>query len=314
MKEITLLDVTLRDGGYVNGHSWTRSRAQAVVAACDAAGVPYCEIGYFRPGRHETDGARLPAACCPPDYLDDLRTRFPGVALVVMVHPRDVSITDYRVVAELGVAVVRFPVRHDTLSTSEPHIAAAREAGLRVTLNLIRASEVEPGAVAEAAVAAESFGANVFYLADSNGSLFPAQVATLLTRVAETTGITLGFHAHDGLSLAFINSLTALDYGCRYLDASIGGVGKGGGNLALELIVGYLRTRQQAPFSMTPLAREAPTVISGAHRGQGARCESMVSGLLDLNLEDIQTAQNAARELVSLVDTEQDDFWVARSR
>jgi 4-hydroxy 2-oxovalerate aldolase len=45
------LDVTLRDGGYVNGHSWSLGDAADVVAACIDGHVPYCEAGYYRPER-----------------------------------------------------------------------------------------------------------------------------------------------------------------------------------------------------------------------------------------------------------------------
>ncbi|WP_186338661.1 beta/alpha barrel domain-containing protein [Chromobacterium vaccinii] len=49
-----------------------------------------------------------------------------------------------------------------------------------------------------------------------------------------------GFHAHDGLSLALANSISAASYGARYIDCSLGGIGRGGGNLKLEQFCGFL--------------------------------------------------------------------------
>jgi 4-hydroxy 2-oxovalerate aldolase len=300
---IVLLDVTLRDGGYVNEHSWSRDDALAIVTSCAEAKIPYCEVGYFRPRRHEADGDRTPTACCPPAYLTDLHDRCPGIVTVVMAHARDVELTDYQRLAELGVGMVRTPAQMHLLPSLERNVDAAKAAGLQVTLNLIRVSEVAPRDVANAARLATRFGADAFYLADSNGSLFPSDVSERVAAAAGETDLPLGFHAHDGLSLAFINSLTALEAGCKYLDASLGGMGKGGGNLSLELIVGYLRARVQAPLSMVPLARAAAQVLEPWKGGLKARNESIASGLLDLNLDSLQTLRDGdVKELVSLVD------------
>jgi 4-hydroxy 2-oxovalerate aldolase len=301
--DVTLLDVTLRDGGYVNNHAWSRTDAAAVVASCANARIPYCEVGYFRPRRHESDGERSPAACCPPDYLEELHGRHPGVALVAMCHARDVELNDYGLLARSGVGLVRMPAQMSILPSLGKNVAAAKEAGLQVTLNLIRVSQVSMRDVIQAAQCAEEFGVDAFYLADSNGSLFPEDVRRLVTLVGTVTSVPLGFHAHDGLSLAFINSLTAVEAGSRYLDASLAGMGKGGGNLSLELIVGYLRARGNAPVSMTPLVHAAAAVLHPWKGGVAARCESMASGLLDLNIDTIDTLRgDDAKELVSLVD------------
>ncbi|WP_091450440.1 beta/alpha barrel domain-containing protein [Actinokineospora iranica] len=302
MDRISLVDVTLRDGGYMNEHSWTRKDSAMVVEACEQARILLCEVGYFRPRLHTAEGKSRPAYCSPPDYLVELRERFPQVVMTVMARPADVEPADYRALAEGGASVVRFPATPRLLPDLGEHLAAAQDAGLRVTLNLIRVSEVAPAQVRAAAELAQRHRVDAFYLADSNGSLFPAQVTELFALAAEATDVPLGFHAHDGLSLAFINSLTALEAGCRYLDASIGGVGKGGGNLSLELVAGYLRTRRNARFTMAPLTRVAPTVLRRCDRDAAARFDSMASGLLDLNMEETALVKNEERELVALVD------------
>lgn len=304
MNEITLLDVTLRDGGYVNGHSWSRADAMTVVASCAAAQLSYSEVGYFRPARHEVDGPALPASCCPPDYLRALGEGNPGLTLVAMVHGRDVSLDDYRMLSELGIGMVRMPAQLGILPTLPRHVEAARNAGLRVTLNLIRVSELTTDEVVRAAKLAAECDVEAFYLADSNGGLFPDKVTELVRASMDAVGIPLGFHAHDGLSLAFINSLTAVKAGCTYLDASLAGMGKGGGNLSLELIVGYLISRRQAPLLMAPLVRAAETVLRPWKDGVAARCDSIASGLLDLNIDSIQAHLDStnSRELVSIVD------------
>ncbi|PPK64843.1 hypothetical protein V5P93_006246 [Actinokineospora auranticolor] len=303
MPDPVLLDVTLRDGGYLNRHRWTRGQAHAVLAACAAARVDLCEVGYFRPRHHERGDTAAPVACCPPDYLAELRERHPGVRLVVMARPGDTVPSDYRALAAAGAHCLRLTTAPNHLDAVAAHVEAAKAVGLRVTLNLVRVSELTATDVTRTAAAAHRYGADVLYLADSNGSLFPEQVTELVALAAAHAGDAgLGFHAHDGLSLAFINSLSAAAAGCRYLDASLGGVGKGGGNLSLELIAGYLRTRATARYATVPLARAVPAVLHACGDDVPARFDAIASGLLDLNIDDLRVVREQNGELAALVD------------
>ncbi len=293
VKDTVLLDVTIRDGGYVNGHSWTTEQAEHVVRTCAAAGVPNVEVGYLRPRRHAADGAELPSASCPPAYLERLQQaagagdQHPG--LVVMAHAADIRAQDLVALAPFGVRMVRMPTRPDSVAALAPFVEAVHGTGMAFAVNLIRVSELAQDQVLAAAEQAERIGADVFYLADSNGSLFPDQVARLSARVREAAGLTLGFHAHDGISMAFANALAAAASGFSHIDASMGGMGKGGGNLALELITAYLRSCGRIELQFTPLAEAVPTLLAPWKGGRlRAWCEAIAGGILDLNLESLE--------------------------
>jgi 4-hydroxy 2-oxovalerate aldolase len=288
-----ILDVTLRDGGYVHQHSWSLADAMRVVRAMVDAGIARSEVGYFRPDRHNVDGESRPAASCPKYYLEKLRaTAGDTVTLVAMAHQKDVEPERYHDLAKGGVGIVRLPTLISALGGLDRHVGAIHEAGLLAYVNLTRISELDADVIKKAAQAAAVAGADVFYLADSNGSLFPADVTKIISMVRDIAGPTpLGFHAHDMLSLAFANSLAALDAGCEHLDASLGGLGKGGGNLCLELLVSYLTSRSSADFDIAALATTSSEVVESLRaRTWTATCESMVSGLLNLNFDEISSS------------------------
>ena len=66
-------------------------------------------------------------------------------------------------------------------------------------------------------------GADWLYIADSNGSLFPERVTEIFRELSNEVRMSLGFHAHDSLHLAFANSLAAIRAGGSMLDSSLGG-------------------------------------------------------------------------------------------
>lgn len=304
-----LVDVTLRDGGYVNGHSWGLQQARQVVLACTAAGIPLTEVGYLRPARHDVDGDTAPAASCPPGYLEDLCATAGAdhgpTGLVVMAHARDVTPDDLAGLARYGVRLVRMPVRPDAVASLAPHVDAVHAAGMAFSVNLIRISELTESEILRSAKAAQNISADVFYLADSNGSMFPDAVAHLADLVRGAVTGNLGFHAHDGISLGFANALSAMDKGFRYIDASLCGMGKGGGNLPLELIASYLHARGLGDYSITPLVEAAVDVLAPWKGDQIlSRCESIVSGILDLNLESLASIRDDGSHTVfSMLDS-----------
>jgi len=253
---VQILDVTLRDGGYLNGFSFSIEEGCAIARAAHEARVPGVEIGYFIPrqttpddlGRkgYSLDYIEQVSACCHPDAQS-----------VVMIPPGAALASDYIDLAERGVDVVRFPLSRPKLAQVAIDIEAARKAGLKVSVNLIRVSEYSLNELVELGCLAASLNPDWLYLADSNGALFPDQVKAAFAELRARIDIPLGFHPHDGLSLAFANSLQALNEGASMLDASVGGLGKGGGNLALEIIALYLNSVDQANFDCNPMLEAA---------------------------------------------------------
>ena len=59
--------------------------------------------------------------------------------------------------------------------------------------------------------------------------------------IADKYGKLTGIHAHNNQQLAFANTIDAMAYGASYLDATVNGMGRGAGNCALELLLGFLK-------------------------------------------------------------------------
>ena len=57
----------------------------------------------------------------------------------------------------------------------------------------------------------------------------------------ENTDKKIGFHAHNNQNLAFANTIETLSYGVSFLDVTVQGMGRGAGNCATELLIGFLK-------------------------------------------------------------------------
>jgi 4-hydroxy 2-oxovalerate aldolase len=295
-----LLDVTLRDGGYVNGWKFSATDAAKIVCTAARGGIPYIEVGYYRPRLGNDTGVENPGPMwCPRDYLSAVAQVRGDSDLVVMVHLKDVETGDYVFLADHGITRVRFVAADANVRQLEAHINAAHGAGLACSVNLIRLSARPLDSVISLAREAESIGADWIYAADSNGSMFPGEVEKVFQELrASGIAIPLGFHAHDSLHLAFANSLAAARAGAELLDCSLGGMGKGGGNLVTELITAYFKFQQDEKFEITMLSDVACQTL-GPWIGPDhcRRCENMLSALLDLNVDDLKAVRTTAEQM-----------------
>ena len=94
---------------------------------------------------------------------------------------------------------------------------------------------------------------DVIYIADTFGSYYPTQIAKLAkkyTAVASKVNKQIGIHAHNNIQLAFANTIESKNNGVTFLDVTISGLGRGAGNCAMELLIGYLNNPK---YKLTPV-------------------------------------------------------------
>ena len=85
--------------------------------------------------------------------------------------------------------------------------------------------------------AAESAGADVIVLCDTNGGSLPSEIFSIVTEIKKHIKTTLGIHAHNDSELGVANSLAAIEAGALHVQGTINGVGERCGNANLCSII-----------------------------------------------------------------------------
>lgn len=93
--------------------------------------------------------------------------------------------------------------------------------------------------------AAESAGADVITLCDTNGGSLPTEVFQIVSSVKSIINKPIGIHAHNDGELAVANSLSAVSAGVEHIQGTINGLGERCGNANLVSIVPNLLLKMQ---------------------------------------------------------------------
>ncbi|MBE6850401.1 MAG: nucleoid-structuring protein H-NS [Ruminococcus sp.] len=255
--DIKVFDATIRDGGLVNNFRFTDEFIKALYLANLRAGVDYMEFGY----KSSKDIFK------EEDFGDWKFCDEAALRRIVGNNETDMKIA---VMADVGrcnlerdllpkeesvIDMVRIATYIHTMPAAIEMIEYCHSLGYETTCNIMAISKTNTSDIDAALEMLCASSVDVIYLVDSYGSLFPEQIQRLTKQYlehVEAYGKKLGIHAHNNQQLAFANTIESCSIGASYLDATIGSMGRGAGNCAMELLLGFLKNPR---YNITPVLK-----------------------------------------------------------
>ncbi|MGC2938813.1 MULTISPECIES: 4-hydroxy-2-oxovalerate aldolase [unclassified Brevibacterium] len=236
--QMYLQDVTLRDGMHAIRHRMAPDKVAEIAKALDQAGVDAIEVahGDGLSGNSLTYGA---GSNTNREWIAAAANVVEHAVLTTLLLPGIGTLHDLKEAFNLGVRSVRIATHSTEADVSKQHIETAREWGMDVSGFLMMSHLNDPASLAQQAKLMESYGANCVYVTDSAGRLTIDGVRDRIHAYRDVLdeGTQIGIHAHQNLSLAVANSLTAVEEGAYRVDASLAGHGAGAGNTPIEPLV-----------------------------------------------------------------------------
>ena len=253
--DVKVVDATVRDGGLCNNFEFTDEFVKELYKTNVKCGIDYMEFGYkASKNLFKTSDYGKWKFCDEEDIRSIVGENVSDMKIAVMA---DVGRCDYKTdflpKSESVVDLIRVACYIHQIPAAVEMINYLHDLGYETSCNIMAISQANSNQVESALEMIGESKADVIYLVDSYGSLYPenaADLALTYLNAAEKYGKKVGFHGHNNQNLAFANTIETLSYGVSYLDATAMGMGRGAGNCAMELLLGFLKNPKYSIYSL----------------------------------------------------------------
>ena len=283
---IKVVDATLRDGGLVNDFFFPEGFEKALYEANIKAGVDYMEFGY-RADKEMFDESKFgPCKFSSDDFIRSVvGDNNSDLKIAIMA---DVGRCNYKQdiqeKANSPVDLIRVATYLHQMPGALDMIDDAKKKGYEVSCNIMAISNSQESDLKVALDLLGKSAADVIYIVDSYGSLYPEQIARIADIYGEFAAKynkKLGIHAHDNQKLAFANTIEAAGDGVDYLDATYASMGRGAGNCAMELLLGFLKNPKFKLFPVIKFIEEYMNPMKEAGVKWGFDLQYLLTGVLN---------------------------------
>ncbi len=239
-KKLKVIDVTLRDGGFVSNFNWDLEKAKLHINKMAEIGVHIIEVGYWK----QTEKSINPFYNMDKNILnsltEDLKSE-PMIAVMIDYSYCSKNIKDYPKIGETKLELIRITSRKEDFSEALKFAIKIKEStGLKVSFQIINVTNYSEIEIVNLAEQISQTTIDIVAFADSHGNLnllsnFSQYHQAI--QILKKSNKQWGFHLHDHTGRANLNYWILNNDGCDYIDGSVNGLGKGGGNLKLEEII-----------------------------------------------------------------------------
>ena len=283
---VKVVDATLRDGGLVNDFFFDDRFVHDLYLSNIKAGVDYMEFGY-KADKEMFDREKLGKwkFCDEEDIRAVVGENDTDLKIAVMA---DVGRCNYKQDIinrnDSVIDLIRVATYLNQIPTAVDMIEDAKNKGYEVSCNIMAISTAQEGDLRAALDILGKSPVDVIYIVDSFGAMYPEQMqrlASIYVEYAEKYGKKIGIHAHNNQQLAFANTIEAVGDGVDWLDATCSSMGRGAGNCAMELLLGFLKNPKYNVFPVIKFIDEHMTKMREQGIVWGYDLQYLMTGLLN---------------------------------
>ena len=256
MGKIMLLDCTLRDGGYINDWRFGEAAINETVEKMVSSGVDIFEIGFLKNEPYFKDRTVYNSVHQISSIISPKRNYLKYAAMIEVVNPLPIEQLEDRTYDTID--VIRVIVWKQLLQEGFVYCKGVVEKGYKLCVQPARVDQYSHDEFIEMIKLFNQLDPMAVYIVDSFGTQNKMALMEYIDHADKylKEGIALGYHGHNNLQQAFGTAEAFVELGLDrdiIVDASIYGIGRGAGNLNLELFAKYLNEIKGKSYLIAPI-------------------------------------------------------------
>lgn len=252
MKQIRVLDCTLRDGGYINDFNFGKGVIDDIICGLSKASIDIIECGFLKSNANDLDKSLFSSI---ENISEHIIEKADNSMYVAMIQYGAISIDEISDYDGKSIDGIRLTFHEHEI---EPAFVLGKQLlnkGYKVFMQPVGTTSYEDSALIDLIKKVNKLKPYAFYMVDTLGKMYKNDLLRMFYIVDHNLDqrIALGFHSHNNLQMSFANAqeLAQVDTTRNIIiDASILGMGRGAGNLNTELLVQYLNVNQGLKYDV----------------------------------------------------------------
>lgn len=275
MNTISIIDCTLRDGGYLNNWEFNYDFQIQTIKSLIEANVDIIECGFIS----ETTGN------------DEIGTNYKSIEKlnhVIKSHKLNTSSSKFAVMMKINeynpamlpfcnftentVSIIRLMIYKNELEQSVNVVKQLIEKGYEVHIQPTIISHYTDEEIVNMINLYRDLNYHSISIVDTFGALNQKEIEriTILFDKYANKSARLSLHTHNNLSLAFQNAITfantTTNYRKMYIDSTIAGLGRGAGNLPTEILISWLKNQKNKNYIVSPIKKFCSNQLQNINR------------------------------------------------
>ena len=288
MGKINVLDCTLRDGGYVNDWAFGKDAIIGLLNKMSLANVECVEVGFLRPIAYDENRSLFPDKSSLDGILKNKNKNVKYFVMYDVSNPIDID--SFPKNDGKGIDGIRVIYKKDKLSDGIAAVKKFMELGYLVAANFVSTNFYTDEEFVDGIKTFNEIKPYTITIVDTFGSMKNDEFLHYV-RLADqylNKDIMLSYHAHNNLQQAYQNAVSFVNLKLDrdiLIDASVFGMGRGAGNLNLELFAEYLNTNFGKDYHIVPVLETMDEYLQETYRKNfwGYSLPLYISGTLNVH-------------------------------
>lgn len=257
MKNVKVLDCTLRDGGYVNNWEFGKLNISSIITQLLSSKVDVIECGFLSQTKETNPDKSIFRS------IEDVKSYYNtnidnNAVMVLMINYGEFDIDDLPDYDGGCVKGIRLAFHKKDLVSAIEMCKKIKNKGYVTFVQPMVTLTYTDEEVENLVALTNELCPEALYIVDSFGTMTKQDLTHLYNLIDNKLNedVSIGFHSHNNMQLSFSNAqiLMELDTSRRiYIDSSVYGMGRGAGNLCTELITKYLNDNYSYNYNLLPI-------------------------------------------------------------
>ena len=270
MKKTSILDCTLRDGGYINEWRFGKKAIKDIVSSLSEAGMDVIECGFLDDVVYDPDASLY---SCVTQITPFIAPKKPGTLYVAMIALGDISPDKILPCDGTSIDGIRLTFHRHEWEEAKMVARQFMEKGYKVFVQPVGTTAYTDRELLNLISDVNALQPYAFYLVDTLGILYRHDLLRFFYLIDHNldANIKVGFHSHNNLQLSFANAQELIRTDSTrdiIIDASVYGMGRGVGNLSTELLAEYVNVNIAPKYCITPLLSIADKYLMSIYSEQ----------------------------------------------